>query len=196
MIKQFVLSCLTFLLCFSALGQERKDLTLSFVGGKLASPFYKANRSGRFFGVDFDYSLARRHTLSVNYTDGVHRYYDNVHTAGPAVMVNADGTNAEATYHTFSVLYKYSVLRTPSFSGSVGTGAGLMTHSLRYPFSTGTSAYYQQTVWTELVFPVRLEVDYHLSKSLKAGVIGGFFIQPDFPVLAYHVGPRLSYILN
>jgi len=196
MIKQLTLTLLTALIIFSALGQERKDLTLSVAGGKLASPYYKNNTSGRFFSFDFDYSLAKRHTLSVNYTDGEHRYYDNIHTSGPVVTINSDGTNSEATYHTFSVLYKYKFLSSTRISGAVGAGAGVMTHSRRYPFSTNNSSFYQQSAWTDLVFPARLEVDYRLSNNLKAGMIGGFFIQPDFPVLAYHVGPRLSYIIK
>jgi hypothetical protein len=196
MIKQFVLSFLSALLFFSAPGQERKDLTLSVAGGKLFSPYYQNNTSGRFFGFDFDYTLAKRHVLSVNYTDGEHRYYDKVHASGSATTINADRTNAEATYHTFSVLYKYKFLSTPTVSGDIGAGAGLMAHSQRYPFSTGISVYYQQSVWTDLVFPVRLEVEYRLSKRVNAGVIGGFFIQPDFPVLAYHVGPRISYCIH
>src|SRR4051794_15493920 len=128
MIKQFSLALLTTILTFSAISQERKDLTLSIAGGKLACPYYANNRSGRFFSFDFDYSLSVRHALSVNYTDGEHRYFDNVHAFGTGGSINADGTNAEAAYHTFSVLYKYTFLNSTHISATVGTGVGIMTH--------------------------------------------------------------------
>lgn len=196
MIKPCVLSFFLGFLFFSALGQQRNDLTLSIAGGKLASPYYQRNRSGRFFSFDFDYSLAKRHSLSVNYTDGSHRYYDNIHNGGLTGSINADVTNAKASYHTFLVLYKYRFLSTQRLLGAIGAGAGIMTHVQQYPFSTGNSTYFQQSSWTDLVFTVQVEIAYNLSQSIKAGVIGGFFIQPDFPVLAYHVGPRLSYVLK
>jgi hypothetical protein len=194
--KQFVLALLSALVFFPALGQERKDLTVSVSGGKLTSPYYANNTAGRFFSFDFDYSLSKRHTLSVSYTDGEHRYYDNVRTTGPGFTINSDGTNAEAAYHAFSVRYKYRFFNSHHISGSVGAGAGILTHSRLYPFSTSNSSYYQQSAWTDLIFPVRLEGDYHLSTNFKAGFIGGFFIQPDFPLLAWHIGPRLSYVIN
>jgi hypothetical protein len=196
MIKHLTLALLTGLLTLTSFGQERKDLTLSFSAGKLSSPYYDHNTSGRFASFDFDYSLSKRHTLSVNYTDGKHRYYDNGRITGPVSDIYSDGTNSEATYHTFSVLYKYRFISSTHLSGSIGAGAGMMTHSRMYPFSTGNGYSYQESAWTDLVFPVRLEADYHLSKNLKAGLIGGFFIQPDYPVLAYHIGPRFSYIIK
>ena len=81
-------------------------------------------------------------------------------------------------------------------SGAVGTGVGIMTHSKSYPFLTSNGSNFREAVWTDLVFPVRLEVDYYLPSNFKIGIIGGFFVHPDFPILAYHVGPRLSYVIK
>ena len=194
--KQFTIALFAALLTLTVTAQERKDLTVSLSVGKLTSPYYENNTSGRYFSFDFDYSLSKRSTLSVNYTDGKHRYFDNVRMPGPVFTIYSDGTNSEAGYHTFSALYKYKILTTDHFSGVIGAGAGLMTHSRLVPLYTSNGQSFQESSWTDLVFPVRLEADYHLSKRFKAGVIGGFFIQPDYPVLAYHVGPRLSYVIK
>jgi hypothetical protein len=71
-----------------------------------------------------------------------------------------------------------------------------MTHSNLYPILTRNDSSIQQSVWTDLVFPARFSVDYLLPKNLKLGLMGGFYVQPDFPILAYHFGPRLSYVIK
>lgn len=81
-------------------------------------------------------------------------------------------------------------------SGTIGTGAGIMTHSKRYPFATINGYNFSESAWSDIVFPVRLEFDYEISTSFRLGLIGGFYIAPDFPTLAYYVGPTIGYILK
>jgi hypothetical protein len=81
-------------------------------------------------------------------------------------------------------------------SGSIGSGVGIMTHSREYPYVISNGSIFAKTAWTDLVFPVRAEFDFKVSKCIRMGVIGGFYIAPDYPVLAYYVGPRLGYLLK
>jgi hypothetical protein len=131
----------------------------------------------------------------VNYNNGYHDYYDNILSTDPG-YIKSNGTNAQADYGTFSVLYKYKFLNKKSISGAVGTGAGIMTHKRQYPYKISNGSIFNESSWTDLVFPVRIEFDYKISTSFRLGVVGGFYIQPDYPVLAYYAGPRLSYMLK
>jgi hypothetical protein len=47
-----------------------------------------------------------------------------------------------------------------------------------------------------LVFPVRLEANYQLASRIKAGIYGGTFIQPDYPLMGNHAGIRIGYTLH
>lgn len=193
--KKINLALITLLITIFSFGQDKKDLGISLSIGKLSSPYYPNAKARGFQNVDFDYHLTGRQILSANFNDGSHDYYDNV-LSNTAFPLYEKGTNAHAYYRTFSILYKYKVLNKKVFSAAVGTGLGTMTHTRRYPYSQGNSYYFMQSSWTDLVFPVRLELDYKISNHFKLGLISGFFIQPDYPVLGYHAGPRLTYVVK
>ena len=193
--KQVILGLLIGLVAFKSFGQEKKDLRISVAGGSLMSPYYMENKGGRFYSVDFDYYLSKRHILSANYNDGKHNYYEDILSTDPG-YIKSDGTNAKAEYHTFSILYKYKFINKKALSAALGTGVGFMTHKKIYPYKLSNGSIFNETTWTDLVFPVRFELDYKASNSIHLGIIGGFYIQPDFPVLAYYAGPRLSYVIK
>lgn len=193
--KQITLAILIGLITLSSFGQEKKDLIVSIAGGSLTSPYYLENKVGRFYSLDFDYFISKRHILSANYNDGTHNYYDNILSTDPGYTVS-DGTNAKAEYHTFSILYKYKFLSKKAISAELGAGAGIMTHKKTYPYKLANGSIFNESTWTDLVFPVRLEFDCKISNSFRLGLIGGFYIQPDYPILAYYAGPRLSYLIK
>lgn len=193
--KTITLTLITGIIAIMSHGQDKKDLTVSIGAGKLTSPYYLNDKAKEFYNIYFDYHLSKRHILSANFNAGGHDYYDNIlsNTTG---SIKTNGSNAKASYRTFSILYKYKFLNNKLFSGNIGTGAGIMTHSSQYPYAEGNSSNYRQSTWTDLVFPVRLEFDYKLSNHFQFGLIGGFFIHPDYPILAYYAGPRFSYLLK
>ncbi len=193
--KRITLLFITGLLVVISFGQDNKDLTVSFSTGKLTSPYYPNDKAREYYGVDFDYHLTKRHILSANFNAGKHDYYDV--SSNTAIPLHANTTNAEASYRTFSILYKFKFVNGNSFSASLGAGAGIMTHIKEFRYRENNSAEsYREVTWADLTFPVRLDLDYKLSKRFHFGVIGGLFIHPDYPVLGYHAGPRLSYVLK
>jgi hypothetical protein len=193
--KKITLALIIVLTALSSYAQQRKDLVVSVAAGKITSSYYPENKLGEFFSLDFDYHLSKRQILSANYNDGGHNYYDNILSTVPG-YIKSDRTNAKASYRTFSILYKYMFINNKSISGNIGTGAGIMTHSKLYPFATSNGFSFAKSTWSDLVFPVRFELDYKISKSFHLGIIGGFYIAPDFPILAYYAGPRIGYILK
>lgn len=189
-----VFSCLT----FSTIAQDRKDLAISVSTGYLNSPYYKSAHKGAFYGFSTDYHLSKKHVLSVNYLAGKHIYFDDVLSNVPAwrYLRLPKETNAEATYNTFSLTYKFKIVNKAKFSIVPGAGAGIMTHSQTYPISNATSLWFTSSSWSSLVFPVTLDVNYKLYTNWQIGLTSGFLIHPDFPVLGLHLGPRLSYIIK
>ena len=194
--KKIMLFLLAGLITISLWGQEKKDLTLSVATGKLTSPYYQKDEAGDFYSIDFDYYITSRQMVSANFNVGSHAYYEHKLSNYPNGILYEDGTNAKANYRTFSILYKYKIVNTKVFSVALGMGAGFMTQTLQYPHLQGSSIYPMQSTWSDLVFPVRLELDYKISKHFRLGFICGFFVHPDYPILAYHAGPRITYVVK
>lgn len=193
-------SIFVFLSFFSldTFGQDKKDLAISFSLGYLNSPYYNNAHSRGFYGVGFDYHIAKRQILSANYVAGGHDYFDNKLSNTPSsdYIVNPKGTNAQATYNTFSVSYKYKIVSQENLSVVPGLGAGIMTHSRKYPYTQSTSLTFRTSSWSDLVFPVTLDINYKVLTSWQIGLTGGFLIHPDYPIIALHLGPKLSYVLK
>lgn len=194
--KNVIIFTTLFLLTLPSFSQNKKDLTISLSAGRLNSPYYKEAKARNFAGFDFDYHLTKRHLLSVNYFAGNHHYYDDVRSNNPIGVIYSDGGNAHAGYKTFSILYKYKVINNSVLSFVPGVGAGLMTHSLEYPHKIINSGYSITSSYSDLVFPVSLDVNFKLSGHWQAGLTGGFLIHPDYPILALHAGPKLSYVIK
>jgi hypothetical protein len=196
--RVFSIFILLVFLVLISFGQEKKDLAVSISTGYLNSPYYNNAHSRGFYGAGFDYHLSGRQVLSANYLAGAHDYFDNTLSNTPAsvFIINPKRTNAKATYNTFSVSYKYKIINTTRLSVAPGLGAGIMTHSNEYPYTQGTSMIFQTSSWSDLVFPVTLDINFKAFRQWQLGLTSGFLIHPDFPILALHAGPKLSYILK
>lgn len=193
--KPYKLALITMLIAAPSFGQEKRNLTVSLSTGKFTSPYYPRAVAEDFYNLDLDYYLTGRQILSSGFLGGRHRYYDEGSPNNYTVS-KGDTTNVNITYHVFSVLYKYRFINTKAFSVAVGTGAGLMIHTRQYFFTSSTFTFPIDATWTDLVFPVQMEADYKLSQRFRLGITGGFFIHPDYPVLGYHAGLRLGYVIK
>jgi hypothetical protein len=130
-----------------AFGQTKSNLAISLSGGFLNGNSYTNSYRGRYYHLGFDYHLAERHVLSLNYHSGGHDYFDGRFATPDDYLITPGGTNAEAFYRTFSVVYKFKLVNTRRFSLAPGLGAGLMTHTIRYPIATPRSLYFEQATW-------------------------------------------------
>jgi hypothetical protein len=178
------------------LAQEKKDLTISLSSGILNSPYYTKANAKEFYGIDFGYQLGKRHILSANYLSGQHTYFDDRLSNTPGSGIYSDGTNSKAAYRTFSVLYKYQVVKLAAISLVPGVGAGIMTHTRSYPYQEPGSSYTRISSWADLVFPVTLDLNFKVTRKWQAGLTSGFLIHPDYPILALHAGPKVSYTIK
>ena len=199
--KKTLFSVLVFIIPWTAFSQVKRDLAVSFGMGIFNSPYYTNAQQREFYSLDFDYHIGNRHILSTNFLKGKHRYYDSTHSNNAVPLSTPgyeDNANTDADYLTFSVLYKYKVINKKRFSVDLGAGAGIMTQIILFPFSDGTNVdiNFRESTWTDLVFPIRLDADYKLSNHFKLGLLGGLYFHPDYPILGYHSGFRLSYIIK
>lgn len=180
-------------------GQDKKDLTISFGTGIFNSPYYTNARAFQFYNFDFDYYINERHIISTNFLSGKHRYYDSIHSNNE-IPLNTPGyedhTNATAEYMTFTLLYKYKIVNHKKVSLSLGVGAGIMVQTFQFLYTEGNSEDVRDATWPTIALPVKLEMDYKLSKHFQLGIFSGFFIGPDIPVLGYHLGIRASCVLK
>jgi hypothetical protein len=187
-----------FLICVffsSAKSQSKKDLAVSLSAGVLNSPYYTNAHADHFYGAAFDYYLSDRSIISAGYFAGKHDYFDSILSNTTNYFLN-NGSNSEAIYNTFTVQYKYKIVNTSKFSLVPAVGLGMMTHTKRYPYEEGPTTYIRYSSWTDLVFPVNLDLNYSFSDHWQAGITSGLLIHPDYPVLALHIGPKLSYIIK
>jgi len=189
-----ILISMTFILTVK--GQEKKDLVISVSSGLLTSPIYENTSAQGFYKIDFDYHLTSRHIITANYLGGQHYYYDDILSNDPLVSIGyPNGTNSTAEYRTTSIMYKYRIIDNSRISIVPGAGAGVLTHTREYPYQEERKSYNKISSWSDLVFPISLDINYKISSRWQFGLTGGFLVHPDFPILALNGGPRLSFVL-
>lgn len=193
--KTFSTTLLFLVVTLAALCQDKKDLSISLSTGLFNSPYYEKADAGVFYGLGFDYHITKRHVIAAGYQAGKHEYFDDI-LSNTNSGINSKGTNAEARYYTFSLTYKYKLLDHHKFSIIPGAGAGIMTLTRDYQYAENNSTYLRTSSWSDLVFPITLDINFQLSKNWLIGLTSGFLIHPDYPILGLHVGPRLSYVLK
>jgi hypothetical protein len=197
--KKLCLTVFTGLTTIILFGQDKKDLTISIGAGIINSPYYTNAKPYKFYNFDFEYHITDRHKISTNFLSGRHRYFDSVHSnnfVSTGIPGYEDNANAEAEYKTFTLLYKYKLLNKKKVSLSLGAGAGFMVQIFQFPYTEGNITDFREATSTGLILPVKLEFDYKISTHFQFGFLSGFFIGPDYPVLGYHVGPRVTYVVK
>jgi hypothetical protein len=123
-----------------------------------------------------NYYVRERHIISGNYFIGGHSYKENPDRVG---------LKDYEAYEAVSLMYQCKIVDRKAIDVTIGTGLGVMNHAIN-----------GDIIWRDLVFPVRCAFNFNLSKHFGAGLAGGFYVMPDYPVLAYHLGPKISYLLK
>jgi hypothetical protein len=198
---KFCVSILLIVLFSQSYGQDKKDLKLSLSTGLFNSSYYTNSRPRQFYSFGFDYSITKRHIISVDFISGQHRYYDSIRVTTPIPLTTPGyekHTNSEARTTIFSLLYKYKLLDKRKLSISAGTGFGIITELLTYPVDIPNGGFTFETSGRkgDLCFPLRLDIDYQILKRFQLGIIAGTYIYPDYPLVGEHLGMKFSYIIK
>ena len=181
--------------------QGKKDLKISLGTGFFNSTYYTNAKTRPFYNFGLEYQSNSRHSIAADYISGQFWYYDSVRPV-PFVSLSTPGyenyNNVVAISTFFSVIYKYKFLERNKLSMKGGTGIGILTQSEAYAIQASTNS--QRVVQfggkPDLCFPLRLDLDYQVSKFFQIGIIAGTYVYPDYPLVGEHLGLRVSYILK
>lgn len=186
--------------------QDKKDLMISLGIGIINTPennTFKSPQIGIGYTFDADYFISKKHIFSISYTSGNHEYISNYVTSLFPSTSTDYLSKSILRYRAFSLMYKYRIINTNRFSIALGTGLSLLTEIRRFPryeFDNGLNTWLFKTFdsggGTDLAFPLKAEISYNLSNRWAIGLVGGGFIMPDYPILATHLIPRITFIIK
>lgn len=206
MIKKHLFSTCISVLIFSAVfAQSKRQLAISLSAGKYNTPYYDAAKARSLFGIEADYGIAERHLLSIGFTAGKYDYAgDNDFTNNYYYLHKGREINRKVEDYVFKLVYKYKLLDKKKFAITPGVGAAILVQSEETPLVivfqgsdgvrrtiTGVSS-----IYSDLVFPVSTDFVYKISKGFQAGVVGGFLIHPDYPIIGLQAGVKISFLVN
>jgi hypothetical protein len=177
----------------SMLAQEKRfDIALNL--GIYSTPKFDKAQTGRNYSADFDYHFKNGWIISSGFNFGHFRYFESSLSNEPNASLHQDGTNAEVTDQQVSVKLKRELFKSDDFSLRVGTGFSILTETKTYPFANKYgqgSLSHEQSTFTALAFPVSVESHYRISSWMSLGVKAEMYIEPDFPVMGFNIGPQL-----
>ena len=191
--KNFIVG-LMMVVSYCGYGQERK-LDVSYSMGGYITPYYDEAQIGLYYSADFDYLLKNGWYISSGFTLATFNYYEPPRVDNPSVIViRDDGTNATTMDRHINVKVKKDLLSKENFNIRVGLGFSILTEIKNYPLSDvfGPGSFTTgETAFTTLAFPVSVEPFYVIADRFRVGVKAELYIEPDFPILGYNLGPQI-----
>lgn len=189
-----IIVSLLIVISYYAYGQERK-LDVSFSMGGYTTPYYNKAQIGLNYSADFDYLLNNGWYISSGFNLATFNYYEPPRVDNPTVIVREkNGTNAITKNRQINVKLKKDLLNKENYNIRVGLGFSILTEIQEYPlsdvFGPGTFTT-GQSEFTSLAFPVSIEPFYVIFDTFRVGVKAEVYLQPDFPLLGYNVGPQI-----
>lgn len=174
---------------------QKRNLKLSLSSGIYTSTNYPNVKSGPGYAFDMSYYITDKIFLASHVNYGGFRYYDDVLSNSPQTFLRLDGTNsfAKSIHVGFQIGYNFKFSNLVDLYGS--TGVSSYTLMRTYPFQSDENTWVPiESAWTDMAFPVRLGIEFHPWEKISFGIVTGFYIEPDFPIVGFHFGPILSYI--
>ena len=176
--------------------QGSYDIGLSY--GFYKAPNYKQAVNKTFMAADFDYHLLKRWTISTGFLAGQFAYFEDWrnNSFDYNEYTNAKGYESHA-YLTAS----YSLIHKRRIKLQAGTGVGLFTQRLKYPFQApssyggpsmpGGTIFTAETSFSIAEIPLKIECFYMLNAWVGAGLRTGTYIQFTRPLSGSYIGPQI-----
>jgi hypothetical protein len=191
--KNRILLVWLLLLSGVSLAQEKRfDVALNL--GVYTTPKFETAQTGRSYSADFDYQFKKGWIISSSFTFGRFRYFESSLSNEPNASMHQDGTNAQVEDQLVNVKLKKELFGAGDFSLRVGTGFSVFTQTRTYPFANKYgqgSLSFEQSTFTSLAFPVSVEPHYRIASWISLGCKAEMYIEPDFPVMGFNIGPQL-----
>ena len=176
--------------------QPKYEVGLSY--GFYKAPDYKQAVNKPYLGADFDYAISDRWTVSSGFMSGKFAYFEDWLSNAYRYdsYTNADGYESHAT---FSVLY--SVIRSNKFLLKVGSGIGLFTQRLKYPYASpssggapsqvGGDVFISEESKSYVELPVKVVGYYQVIPRIGVGFKAGLYVLSTGNTAGLHVGPQI-----
>ena len=179
--------------------QSKYDIALS--SGFYQAPNYQHAVNRPFLAADFDYHLLKRWTISTGFLSGQFAYFEDWRSN---MVIYTNYTNAKGYESHMYLTASYSVVCTSNFLVQCGSGMGLFTQRLKYPFREpssggsprGSSGYGADIFTAEESYsiaevPFKIEGFYMLGTRIGLGVRAGTYIQFNRPLAGTYLGPQV-----
>lgn len=194
--KKIIIVLIAVLICQSSFSQK-KDLRLSISSNVYTSTSYPNVKPGAGFSLDMSYFITDKIFIASHANYGKFRYYDDVLSNAPDHFDLEDGTNTSAASIHAGLVIGYNIKISNLLNLHAATGVSSYTLMRRYPYQFDPDTWsYSHSAWTDLAFPVRIGIESIIWERLSLGLIGGFYIEPDFPIVGWHIGPVISYTIK
>lgn len=192
------------ILCYAVFGTawaQQKQYTIALSYGFYAAPDVDQGQSKNYLSASFDYQLSPRWTIGSGFTAGQFNYYEDAlsNTDDLSTKYATATTNARAFDSRAYALVKYSIIKTSRFHLQAGTGIGVLTQRLKYPYrepcSSGCAVFIAEQSSTTLELPITVEAFYFVTDRISLGLTTGAFINPTVSNPGFHAGPQFRISL-
>jgi hypothetical protein len=166
----------------------------------LQGGYYKANdynkiKPGKNFSVDLKYFLTNKLFISSFASYGESWYLEDKMSNVLSSYDYGNGTNAEI----FNIIagitlgYQQKIFKILELSGQIGIGSYTEKNTYSLQYDENSSGPYI-TSFTDLAFPLKVGIGYNITNNINLSLIVGTNIEPDYPFVGKHLGPRISYV--
>ncbi len=186
----FIVFLLTIL---SSIEAQERSISLGLHTGYYRANDYDKIQPGQDFSTELKFFINERLYISANALYAISRYYESDKSNYPDFSVDENGTNADLSTIHVGLQIGYRVQFLDIFYVAGQTGISSYTESARFPWQYDESTYaYANSAFTDLAFPMQFSLGALLTDHFELALIGGFYIEPDYPIVGLHIGPQLN----
>ena len=170
-------------------------MLLGIQSGYYKGTNYDSIQSGNNIAIEFSSKISKNFSLTAHVNYGWNRYFESELSNNPAGFLESNGTNSDLFIIQAGILAGYSLhlSRNLDLTGYLGLSAytEIITCPWEYaPMVIGTREY----SFTDLAFPIKLNLTYTLFEKFQIGIAGGFYYMPYTGILGLHTGPQFGYL--
>lgn len=203
----YLILCSSFAMC------RENPVKISLNGGpcyhfdieQAISNYYPDAQTGISAGFDLTHYFGNKMFVAGHYNFQTFNYFDPHSPSDEEISTRSDGSNTQV-YKMFAGLtlgYHHLFFDRIDLSGSIGfavIGVGeeqnrnytLLINKDGYSYES-YKYYIYETFTGDLAFPIRIGAEYVFNGGLTAGILAGFYYQPDVIIMGLHWGPTIGY---
>jgi hypothetical protein len=192
--KKTTIQIIILLLSINLCAQESR-FEIGLQGGYYKANDYNKIKPGNNFSADLKYFFTNKLFVSSFANYGKSWYLENKMSNVLSNYDYGNGTNAEIfnIIAGLTIGYQQTIFKVLEVSGQFGIGSYTEKNTYSYQYDEISSGPHI-TSFTDLTFPLKVGIGFSITKHLNLSIIGGTNIEPDYPFVGTHLGPRISYV--